>query len=309
MFTIGIGIILALIALGFLIVAAYCDVLKRSEIPDSISIPFIVSVVLVRAGWAAWTRNWWFLLEGLSAGLILFAFGYLLYRLRQWGGADLLLVAGVGVTVGWTLPPDLASLFSPLLPSSFLPAWATFLLNMMVIGSVYGIGWMVVLAFRSEKLREAFLKSLREGWMGILVCAALLSALAYVVGMPVLQSAGVGALLWIFYLFAQKVETNFFVRSIPVRQLRLEDWLVEDIKVKGKIIASASNPGITEKEFELVRKAIASKKLKGEVKVKEGIPFVPVFPITLIIMIAWGDILFGFMSVVARVNYGITTTI
>jgi len=306
MFTIGIGIILALIALGFLLAAAYCDVFKRSEIPDTISVTFIIVAVIVRAGWAAWTHDLWFLLEGLFAGAILFAFGYLLYRLRQWGGADLLLVAGTGVSIGWTLPADLTSIFSPTLPSSFLPAWGTFLLNMMIVGSVYGIGWMIVLAFKSKKLRQAVLEGLKEGWLGIPVCAALLGALAYAVGtLPILQSAGVGVLLWVFYIFAQKVEANFFVRELPVRDLRLEDWLVEDIKIRGKVIASAANPGITEKEFDLIRKALSSGRLKGKVKVKEGIPFVPVFPATLIIMITWGDLLFGLMSFMARINYGI----
>lgn len=305
MFPIGIGMLLVAIALGFLIAASYCDIFKKSEIPDEISVTFVAVALLVRVAWALWTWDSWFFLEGLSAGAILFAFGYVLYRLRQWGGADLILIAGIGVTLGWAIPQDLTRIFSPLLPSGFLPAWSSFLLNMMIVGSIYGVGWIVALGIASQKLRRAFIEGVMEGWIGIIVCTALLSILAYVLELPIVRSGIIGAVMWLLYIFAQRVEASLFVRSISVRKLRLEDWLVEDIKVNGKVIASASNPGITEKEFERIKKAVSLRKLRGRVKIKEGIPFVPVFPATLLITIIVGDVLFGLVTLMAGINYGI----
>ena len=72
-------------------------------------------------------------------------------------------------------------------------------------------------------------------------------------------------------------------------KLTLGDWIVKDIKHKGKLIASKKDLGLTEEQIAKIKKL----KIK-KVLVKEGIPFVPSFFIAFVVTICAGS----FISIV-----------
>jgi hypothetical protein len=76
---------------------------------------------------------------------------------------------------------------------------------------------------------------------------------------------------------------------IPVEKLTEGDWIVKDVIVGGKRICGPKDLGISKPQIEVLLKL----KQKGKIRkilVKEGMPFVPVFLISFVISLIWGNI-------------------
>ena len=54
----------------------------------------------------------------------------------------------------------------------------------------------------------------------------------------------------------------------------------------------------TKGEIEKLKKFVRSGKLKNEFKIKWGIPLIPVFPITLVVSLYFGDIYFALIRLI-----------
>jgi len=81
-------------------------------------------------------------------------------------------------------------------------------------------------------------------------------------------------LLPVLYVFAKGLESVSMIREISGKELREGDWLVDDVKVKGKVI-KADWDGLSLDDIELL-------KSKKKVKIKDGLPFVPAFLIAFL---------------------------
>jgi prepilin signal peptidase PulO-like enzyme (type II secretory pathway) len=68
------------------------------------------------------------------------------------------------------------------------------------------------------------------------------------------------------------------VKNVNVKELTEGDWLFKDIKVGRKVIASNWR-GLNKEEISQLRKKYR------KVKIRRGIPFVPVFLISFLILI------------------------
>jgi hypothetical protein len=85
--------------------------------------------------------------------------------------------------------------------------------------------------------------------------------------------------------YAGSIRKGFY-KKIPVSKLKIDDMIGEDIpklKIYKKFIR-----GLTKKEVQKI------KKMKKYVIIREGIRFTPVFFISLIITLLFGDILLSF---------------
>ena len=70
------------------------------------------------------------------------------------------------------------------------------------------------------------------------------------------------------------------------KKLTEGDWVVKDIKIKGKLIYSSKSLGIEKNQIAQLIKS----KIK-KVLIKEGLPFVPSFLIGTLITLLFGNIL------------------
>jgi hypothetical protein len=293
-----VGFILLAVTLVFLAAASWSDI-KSREVADEISLGFFASVLAIRLAYSILAKEPDFFLVPflVSAGFLLFGLG--MYQMKQWGGGDLLLLVGLGAAFG-TLPADLASFF-PAIKNSFFPFWAVFLVNILVVGSVYGICFIAYYLLASSNLRKNFLGQVEKNWL-ILGISLILSLLSFkFIGFPgsFLTIALFGILLLI--LLSKSVESEIFVKKVNPNDLRVEDWLVEDVKAHGRVIVAASTPGLTKEDIAAIRRAYAPGKLANpRILVKEGIPFVPVFPLSLLLSIAVGDLLTLFLFSIYR---------
>ncbi|MBW3019713.1 prepilin peptidase [Candidatus Woesearchaeota archaeon] len=264
-----------LIALIFLGLASITD-LKTKEVPYSISYSFIIFAIIFRILLSL--RLWSFipLLEGLYGFLIFFTIGYLLYKVNLWGGADATLLFAMGILFGFTSIKD------------FMP---NFLLNLMIIGGFYGIlycfykGIKENLDYKSPKvIRKVYLISsilLLIGYFLINDNSLKISYFFLILMIPV-------SVLLINY--TKQVQDKLLIRKVSILKLTEGDWISENIVVNGKIIARKTDNGLSLKQLEELKKLYKSGKLK-EVMMKEGMPFIPSFLISLIVTYFFGNIL------------------
>lgn len=251
------------IALCALFINSLYDVLsEKGDVPDLFSIIAIVSGLLLHGiySWSKATVDPFLWMAGI--GMIMAAYGWVAYWKGLWGGAD-----AMGLTViGFAAPYAISG------PSLVYPI--NVFINIMIVGLLYTIGFALYRAFRSE----GFFTSVREKVYGNRVRILLESVGA--VGFSIYAgSVGLNpftyfiALIGIIFLyrFLKVLEDTEMTKSVPVDELEGGEVVAES----GRFIE-----GITEEEIEELE--------VEEVEVQEGVRFMPVFPIALLITDVFG---------------------
>ena len=80
------------------------------------------------------------------------------------------------------------------------------------------------------------------------------------------------------YIYAKSVEEACMIKKVAAKNLTVGDWLYQDVRI-GKRTIKANWEGLSDKEIKLI------KKHKKSVLIKQGIPFVPVFLISFLVLI------------------------
>ena len=96
--------------------------------------------------------------------------------------------------------------------------------------------------------------------------------------------AAISILTFYIWIAIKAVENACMLKYVKPQQLTEGDWIAKDIKIDGEYITGPKDLGIEKKK---ISKLIALYK-KGKVKkilIKEGIPFVPVFLISFLIVV------------------------
>jgi Flp pilus assembly protein protease CpaA len=265
---------------GSVVGAAYD--LKTTEIPDKIFyVMFAVGLVIVAIN-SYISSSIWPLLISTVVGSVLFAFGFLMYKAGQWGGADAKLLA----VIGFLLPTT-----PSFMQETYFPFPLSYLINVFLIGTPYMLLYAVVVAAKNKKIIEEFSKDMKASSKMIFISSIVLFtafiALSFYFAslfntqlpyeelvknslLPVFATIA----LFVVFKFAKSVEDVGFKRKIPVSRLRVGDVLNESREIEG----------ITKKELERIKKS--GKKF---VVIKEGVRFGPAFPLALLFTLFYGD--------------------
>jgi len=283
-------LILLAVALGGGIAASAYD-LKTTEVPDwlfylifGIGFPFVIAESILAA-------NVNIFINSAIAGLGLLGFGLLMYKLGQWGGADVFILALMGFLV-----PNIPAGFSS---SIFFPFPVSFLLNVFIVGAVYMIIYAVVIAMRNVKIIHGFIQDLRKSTHIILISSfALFVTIIFISfymnefyflniqNSQIIRTSVLVLFLtlsaFIVFKFARAVEEIGFKKKIPISKLRIGDMLLE----------SKELVGIDKKQLNRMKKST-----KKYVWIKEGVRFAPAFPLALLFTLFVGDAIFliGFL--------------
>ena len=270
-------ILLIITTLIILTISSYTD-LKTREVPDILSYSLIFVALGLRVLFSFIHGK-----EIIISGLLGLAIGFLIaaafYYSHQWGGADAKLLMGMGAIIGVPLALNLETLY-----------FFIFLLALLFIGAIYGLTWMVYLAIKNkEKFWKKYKSNIKEyGRMhlGMIIGSVLLLIFFFKVKTLFVLALFPLALFYIF-VFVSTIEQSFFTKWISIRNLTEGDWMIEDVIVHGKTIMKKRT--IDLKDLDQLQKLYNKNKLK-EVKIREGIPFVPSF-------------LFAYIAFVIFVNY------
>jgi len=250
--------------------------LKTSNVPDAVCTLMIISGIFIHTIYSFTTGDFTNLINSFLFGGLFLLFGLAMYYTGQWGGGDGELLISIAI-----LLPTLS-----IVKTSF-PFAISFFINSFFIGAFWSILYSFTLAYKNPKIFKDFFDGLKTGvTIKLIILFIILSGLSLLTNnfIPFLIFI-LALLLVVLQKFAKAVEKNFFKR-IPVRKLKTDDMIGEDIpklKIYKKFIR-----GLTKEE---VRKIKRSKKY---VIVKEGIRYGIVFPLTLLFTLLFGDFIFLF---------------
>jgi preflagellin peptidase FlaK len=269
-------------------IAAVWD-LKTTEVPDEISFVMIAAALLIYGTQSLLAWNYWPFLNSCIVGSIFLGFGFLMYRLGQWGGADMLVLAAIG----FLLPtaPSLLGL------NLLFPFPLTYIINVFLVGAVYMLIYAGGIAAMNKKVIKEFKRNMKASAGVILAVSGSLFTTFLMIGLYLsvtlhlgvnIDSIAVNSLvplsitiaLIVIWKFARAVENVGFKKKISVSKLKVGDVLMKNALWKG----------VTKKELRAIRKK------KKHVWIKEGVRFAPAFPLGLLITVLFGDALILFVK-------------
>ena len=214
-------------------------------------------------------------LAGLVAAGI---FGWILYKLNQWGGGDAKAIMGIGALLGINF-------------SQGFPTLAMFVINIFIVGAIIGIFWTIYKVIKNFKEFKTTFKELirskkiiRVRIAIIIICAGLLIYGFTQIGITKILSVGFAAIIFFmfyFYMFNKAADKSCMKKEMDVAELVEGDWLAEEVKIGKKVFAAKMT--LEKNDLETI------KKHKKTVVVRVGMPFLPSFVIAYLITFLIGN--------------------
>ena len=263
-------IFLSVLALIWIIFATVQD-LKSREVANWLNFSLIIFALGFRFFYCLFsqTQGFSFFYQGLIGLGIFFVLGNLLYYGRMFAGGDAKLI----IALGAILPFSESFLVN-------LKIFVLFFFIFLFVGAFYGLLLGIILVSKNFKqFKKEFYKKLKKNkriiyftmFLGLVFMAfAFIEILLFFLGILIF-------ILPYFYLYAKAIDEVCMVKKIKINQLREGDWLYKNLKV-GKKLIKTNWDGLTKQEIKEIKK-----KYK-EVKIKQGIPFTPVFLISFLIL-------------------------
>ncbi len=281
-------IIISFIVIIVLIIASITDI-KTREVPDWINFSLIPLGIGINLIWSLATNNWNFIIFSLTGFIALFIIALLMFYTGQWGGGDSKMLMGLGALIGLKLSLD-STLIS-------------FLINIVIVGSLYGLVWSIILSFKN---RKKFIKELKKStksiikirrimliWFIILLISALFIKDVVIKILVILLTIFIYTSFYLF-IFIKAVEKSCMLKYVKPTEVTEGDWIAKKIFVNKKYIAGPKDLGIEKKQL----KKLINYYKKGKIKrvlIKIGIPFVPSFLIAYLITLWIGNVLLLFI--------------
>ncbi len=269
------------VAFGGSIIASICD-LVTTEIPDNLVHFMMAFGILFYFLYYIFTSNPTPLLNSLLYGFSFLAFGFLLYFFGQWGGGDAKMLGAIAFLL-------------PVLQTPTLNFPLSFLINVFFIGAAYIIVYALIFSFTKPRLFSIFFKSTKKEWKKIVSLFFLIFLGFFLLQLSFFNASfeislknsayvsSFSTLAALVISFCKIVEEYGFKKRIPTSKLKVGDVLA----------TSKIWEGLTEKEVRRI------KRTKKFVWIKEGVRFAPVFFISILFSLIYGDcvsLLFSFLT-------------
>ena len=283
-----IGYLLVIISLIWIIIATLSDV-KTREIPNWLNYSLIAIAISLRTLQSITNKDLTYFLYTLLGLAIAAIIGFLMYYAKQWGGGDAKLLIGLGAAFV-TYPDELLKFFNPNLNLPFL---AILLINLFIAGALYGLIYFLVLLI---KKRKEFCKELKKTKLKnkqtLLVAILLLITSLFLKDLRILLISAALLYILLYYTLAsiKIIENISMYKTINPEKLTEGDWITESIIINNKTIYNSKSPGVKKEQIKEIIK-LKQKGLISEVKIKEGIPFMPSFLVSFIISIILGNLI------------------
>ncbi len=260
-------IFLFALALIWIIFATVQDLRKR-EIANWVSFSLIIFALGFRFFYSLFSSAGFnFFYQGVLGLGIFFVIGNLLYYGRLFAGGD----AKLMIALGAILP------FSQSF-SVNLNIFLLFLFVFLIIGAVYSLIISLTLSIKNfSKFRKEFGKIFGKNkkliyipmFLGLVLMVAGFNTLIFYLGIIIF-------ILPYLYIYTKAVDEACMIKRIKTSLLSEGDWLYRDVRVGRKTI-KATWAGLNKKEIKLIQRN------KKFVKIRQGIPFTPVFLISFLI--------------------------
>jgi len=252
----------------FIILAVIQD-LKTREIDNWLSFSLIIFAIGFRFFFSLFQGDFEFFFCGLIGFGISFILGNVFYYTKIFAGGDAKLMISLGV------------ILAPAKFSSISSNFFDFILIFLLIGFSYTIITSIFLCIKNFKnFKKEFSTSLKKNKKKMCL-VILLSLILSSLGFFEITFFFLGILTFLtsyLYLYSKAVDESCMVRKISSKNLREGDWLYSNVHI-GKNVIKAKWDGVTKKEIKEISKRF------NHVRIREGIPFSPVFLISFIIFV------------------------
>ena len=265
-------IFLVVIALMWILFASIQD-LKKREIANWVSFSLIIFALAFRFFYSLFlgvNTRFAFFCQGLIGLGIFIILGNLFYYGRIFAGGDAKLMMAMG-----TILP-----FSESFQTN-IKIFILFFFIFFLVGAFYGFIISVIFSLKNfKKFRKEFFKQIIKNKKIVcllMVVGIIFMILGFVEGILFI----VGIFIFIlpyFYIYAKSVEESCMVKKIKTSQLEEGDWLCHGLKIGRKFIKPTWG-GVSKEEIRIIKKKY------DETKIKQGIPFAPVFLISFVILV------------------------
>tara|TARA_Y100000310_G_scaffold324496_1_gene386406 strand:+ start:541 stop:1380 length:840 start_codon:yes stop_codon:yes gene_type:complete len=262
-------IFLIVLAGIWLVFAAIYD-LKKRMVPNWLSFSLIIFALGFRLFYSLFNENFLFFYQGLIGLGIFFIIGNALYYGRMFAGGDAKLMMALGPILGFS--------------ESFLEnieIFSLFIILFLFVGGFYGLIWSIFLSANNFKIfKKEFSRQFNNG-KKIVYFVMAFALFFMVLGFFENLLFYLGILIFImpyFYLYAKAVDNSCLIKDTSVLKLEEGDWLYRDLKIGNKILKSTWG-GLTKNQIKEI------KKRHKKIKIRQGIPFVPTFLISFLVLI------------------------
>lgn len=244
--------------------------LRKKIVFNWLSFSLIIFALGFRFFYSLFNDDFSFFYQGVIGLGIFFVIGNLLYYARVFAGGDAKLMIALGPLIAFS--------------NDFFANLETFLLFFLLFlfsGAVYGLGWSIYLSFKnSEQIKREMGMQFRKHKKLILAIGFFgLFFILYGVYMTLFFYIGIMLLLFpCLYIYSKSIDKVCLVKKINTKNLQEGDLLFRDVKVNKKTI-KADWHGLDIDEIKEI------KKTHKIIMIREGIPFVPVFFISFLLLI------------------------
>jgi len=267
-------VFLVVLALVWIIFASIQDIRKR-EVANWLNFSLIIFALGFRFFYSIFNYDidgFNFFIQGLAGFGIFFVLGNFFYYSRIFAGGDAKLMMALGAILPFS--------------DSFamnLKIFAIFLFIFLFVGAVYGLMWSFVLALKNPRgFKREFVKIFKSYKKRICV-VMLVGLIIMILGFYEILLLFTGILIFItpyLFIYAKAIEESCMIQKVNLNKLREGDWLYKDLKL-GKTEIKSKWEGLTKKDIRYIKQ-----KYKGKsVEIKQGVPFVPVFLISFVLLI------------------------
>ncbi|MEM7813699.1 MAG: prepilin peptidase [Candidatus Aenigmatarchaeota archaeon] len=241
--------------------------LRTSDIPDEAPALMVALGLFIWYAFGLTAGEWTPFFTSVVLGTAVFALGWGLYRLGQWGGGDAALLAAMVY-----LLPDLGFL-------------ADYMFNFFVVALAYSVVYATAVGLAHPKIFGYALDEIkRKKVWAVMLGWAIFGAVALL--MLARIDADIGLIWWLwlavfgliaFYSYAKAIERKLFRRSVPIDKLKV-----------GDVLASSRRwEGVTAEQI-----AALKRRHVRVAEIKEGVRFGLVFPIALVVTVLFGNLMF-----------------
>lgn len=262
-----------LLAIGLIyVIFAVIQDLKTREIANWLNFSLIIFAIGIRFFYSLFSNDFSLLYQGLIGLGIFFILGNLLYYSRMFAGGD----AKLMIALGAILP-----VYSDFLSNAKIFIFFVFIF--MFAGAIYGLTEGFYLSFKNWKnFKKEFSRQLKSKRKLVYLLSSL-GILVFIFSFFFLDAIFLifGVLFLIFpylFIYFKAVEEACMMKDIKTNLLTEGDWLCGDVKIGRKTI-KATWEGVTKEDIKEIRKKYKT------IRIKEGIPFSPVFLISFLIFI------------------------
>ncbi len=272
----------------FLLYASYAD-LKTGEIPEKITRGLIVAIIVMASVSSFYTLKPSFILESVVSGVGFFALGYVMFRLGEWGGGDVKLLAGIGCSLGLLGAMDYFVHFK-----GVFPYYVGYFINFALASTPYVITYSVILGLMKPSVFTGFTSIItKKKSIALLVVSFLPSTVCITLDLYKLTLVYLLIpFLVLISLYLKAVEDVALKKTIHVRELKEEDILSDDLVVGGRrIVSKRDMEGLSKEQVSEIQSLADQGKIPADITVRWGIRFAPVFFLAFLLTFFLGDLL------------------